>query len=83
MTDDEPDYDECLHITAGELRGMGIEIPSDIPDCAWTSRDDVEFDHDSVSITHTDEGSRRLSLIVDVTTGTFHWYALDDTITLH
>lgn len=32
------EYDPKLHITAGTLRAMGLEVPQNIPDCAWTPR---------------------------------------------
>lgn len=36
-------YDEKVHITAGELRGMGLELPEKIPDCAFVPRYAVKF----------------------------------------
>jgi hypothetical protein len=32
-------YDPDLHVTAGELRGMGVPIPEDIPDCGWVPKE--------------------------------------------
>lgn len=36
-------YGSHRHITAGELRECGIQIPKHIPDCAWTDRTSISF----------------------------------------
>jgi hypothetical protein len=36
-------YDPQKHITAGELRQVGITIPEHVPDCAWTPRHAISF----------------------------------------
>lgn len=35
---------ESQRLSAGTLRGMGIAIPDEIPDCAWVPRDSVKMD---------------------------------------
>jgi len=35
---DGREYDPLLHLTAAELRAVGVPIPEQIPDCAWLPR---------------------------------------------
>lgn len=37
------EYDAVTCITAGELRSMGCDVPTNIPDCGWVSRDSLRF----------------------------------------
>jgi hypothetical protein len=35
---DQKEYSEEIHITASEVRAMGVNLPDHIPDCAYTER---------------------------------------------
>jgi hypothetical protein len=37
------EYNPLMCIEAGELRAMGIQIPDNIPDCAWTERWSIQW----------------------------------------
>lgn len=37
-------YDPDTCITAGELRGIGLDVPSSIPDCAWVRKEGTYWD---------------------------------------
>lgn len=41
-------YDPTLHMTAGELREMGADLPTHIPHCAYVERIACIFSPDSV-----------------------------------
>lgn len=36
-------YDPTLHLTAGELREMGADLPAHIPHCAYVERTACDF----------------------------------------
>lgn len=38
------EYNELLHITAGELRAMGLAIPENIPDVGWVPRSSITME---------------------------------------
>jgi hypothetical protein len=33
-----PEYDPQKHVHASELRAAGIQVPEEVPDCAWVPR---------------------------------------------
>jgi hypothetical protein len=77
----EPEYDERTCITAGELRGMGCEIPSDIPDCGWVPRSALRFGELACTSSPDDckTGVWKGRCMVDVVEP-FRWIELDVTI---
>jgi len=42
------DYDPTLHLTAGELREMGADLPPHLPRCAYVERTACDFSPESV-----------------------------------
>lgn len=45
----EDQYDPKTCVTAGELRTMGLDIPSPIPNCAWVPRRAICFGEPEVT----------------------------------
>lgn len=67
------EYDEKTCITAGELRGLGIRLPEDIPDVAWVPRIALVFKPGKGRV----EGDK---LLVDVgveVLAPFRWVSVD------
>lgn len=69
-------YDPALHITAGELRAIGVPIPARIPDCGWIARAAMHVASDA---TVTSNG--RLNVNMQVTfSAPFRWINIQVTI---
>lgn len=63
-------FDPVTMIHAGALRAAGFPIPENIPDCAWTYRDELNLNcMDAVS----DEENGIVSVDVSIQCGAFHW----------
>ena len=75
MTMSEPEHDEQTCISAGELRGMGVAVPPDIPDCAWVPRSAIRIGPIEKSYV-TEAGESRCTFGVDFVEP-FRWISLD------
>jgi hypothetical protein len=51
IDDSGPDYNPVTCITACELREIGLELPDEIPDCAWVPREAVHWNFPPVETT--------------------------------
>jgi len=68
----EKEFNPATMITAGTLRGAGFPIPENIPDCAWTYREQLEVDCTDASCEGcAQEGIMRMD--VSLKCGAFHW----------
>lgn len=72
----EPEYDPITCITAGELRARGINVPLNIPDCAWVPRDSLQIGEPRTRV----EGDRGIITIDFVYREPFRWLELEFTI---
>ncbi len=80
MTDS---YDAATCITAGELRAMGAEIDSAIPDCGWIPRNSWKFG--KTSATADTVGKITSATIISLTTEMiltvpFQWISITCTV---
>lgn len=77
-------YDPALHITAGELRERGLDIPADIPDCGWISREDylAAMVNAGKTLQVKTEGNREFSVTGALQLPPFYWIEINGTIEL-
>lgn len=66
----EVEFNPATMIQAGTLRAAGFPIPENIPDCAWTYREELELNCNEVG-GHYENGM--LHMNVSVKCGAFHW----------
>jgi len=71
-------YDPKFHITAGELRELGVSMPKNIPDEAWVPRYSMRIDD-----TVVEEGDRTDVFNITMTmhfTEPFRWFQMTVTV---
>lgn len=78
MENQEEEYDPVLHLTGGELRSQGINIPENIPDCGWISRTAIEYKVKEGNTTIADINNGILDIGYELLFNEpFKWYQVD------
>ncbi len=71
------EYDHATCISALELRQIGVEVPADIPNCAWIGRDEFNVSLDGAKF---DEKAKTVSIKATFTPlAPFRWFEADIT----
>ena len=77
IPEDERDYDPRLHVTAGELRKLGVELPEKIPDVAWVPRAALRFGKPEAEM----DGEDSMTVTVPVEAlEAFRWVRIEFTV---